>query len=144
MYPRAKALGLIIFEGNLLLEEYEGLHSRGTGYYYRPIGGSIEYGERSEETIVREYKEELGVGINIKKYITCLENIFKINGDMGHELFQIYLVEFIDKSLYEKPCLPIEEENRKSYAKWIPIKKLCSGEKILYPNGLVELLKKIN
>ncbi|MGP4080096.1 NUDIX hydrolase [Pseudalkalibacillus sp. R45] len=143
MYPRAKALGLIIYEDNLLLEEYEGIHSKGTGYYYRPIGGTIEYGERSEETILREYNEELGAGIIIKRYITCLENIFKIDDDIGHELFQIYLVEFIDKSLYQYSYLSVKEGNRKSYAKWVPIKMLCSGKKILYPNGLVEILKKV-
>ncbi len=32
MYPCAKALGLIIFEDKLLLEEYEDIHSRGAGY----------------------------------------------------------------------------------------------------------------
>ncbi|WP_335872765.1 NUDIX domain-containing protein [Bacillus sp. 2205SS5-2] len=107
------------------------------------MGGTTEYGESSEETILREYKEELGAGINIKRYLTCLENIFKINDEIGHELFQICLVEFIDKNLYQNFYLSVKEGIRKSYAKWVPIKMLCSGEKILYPNGLVEILRKV-
>ncbi len=40
MNPRANTLGLI-FRGNyILLEEQIGLHSQGSGVYYRPVGGT--------------------------------------------------------------------------------------------------------
>ena len=38
------------------------------GYWVLP-GGHVEYGERVEEALVRELKEELGIGVKIKKLI---------------------------------------------------------------------------
>ncbi|GAQ19031.1 DNA mismatch repair protein MutT [Oceanobacillus picturae] len=70
MFPRANTLGIIIKDNCILLEEKEGTHSKGEGYYYRPIGGTIELGEKSEETLVREFYEELGLEIAITRYIS--------------------------------------------------------------------------
>lgn len=60
MYPRANALGIITRNKYVLVEEQSGTHSRGVGTYYRPIGGTIELGEFSQDTIVREFYEEKG------------------------------------------------------------------------------------
>ncbi|NQX71673.1 NUDIX domain-containing protein [Paenibacillus alba] len=141
MYPRANTLGLIIKDNQILLEEQEGKHSKGIGHYYRPIGGTIELGERSNETLLREFNEELGVEVVIKKYITCLENIFKIDENIGHEITQIYLVDFKDNNLYQKECFTVVEGYKTTYAKWVLKEEIISGDKILYPNGLTELLK---
>lgn len=88
MYPKANTLGIILRNNKILLEELEGKHSKGIGIYYRPIGGTIELGEKSSETIIREYSEEIAVDIKIKRYIGCLENIFRIDENIGHEITQ--------------------------------------------------------
>ncbi|KRF10173.1 DNA mismatch repair protein MutT [Paenibacillus sp. Soil766] len=141
MYPRANTLGLIIKNNHILLEEQEGKHSKGLGFYYRPIGGTIEFGERSDEALIREFSEEIGVQVVIKRYITCLENIFRIDDIIGHEITQIYLVDFKDKSHYQKEQFTILEGNKVINAKWVSKDELFLGKKILYPNGLTELLK---
>lgn len=141
MYPRANTLGLIIKDNHILLEQQEGKHSKGIGFYYRPIGGTIELGERSDEALIREFCEEIGVEVIIKRYITCLENIFKINDNIGHEITQIYLVDFKDKSLYEKEHFTVLEGDTVTYAKWVSKEELLFGNKILYPNGLTDLLR---
>lgn len=74
MRPRANALGILRRGQHILVERFEGQHSRGTGTYYRPIGGTIEFGEFSAQTIVREFLEELQVEIKIGKHMGCLEN----------------------------------------------------------------------
>ncbi|KPB06276.1 NUDIX hydrolase [Bacillus sp. CHD6a] len=142
MYPRANTLGIIVKDNDILLEEQEGKHSKGIGSYYRPIGGTIEFGERSNETLVREFTEELGVDVVIKRYISCIENIFTFDENLGHEITQIYLVEFKDRNLYHKEYFTVSEGNEITYAKWIDKDEIFSGEKVLYPNGLTELLKK--
>ncbi|WP_197025080.1 NUDIX domain-containing protein [Paucisalibacillus sp. EB02] len=53
-----------------------GNHFKGNGPYYRPIGGAIEHGVLSTESLVREFKEELGIEINIKSYLSCIEKYF--------------------------------------------------------------------
>ncbi|EJR43982.1 hypothetical protein III_00872 [Bacillus mycoides] len=47
MYPRAKAFGIAIHHGRLLVQEYH----TGDETYYRPLGGSIELGEKSAHTV---------------------------------------------------------------------------------------------
>ena len=141
MYPRAKALGLIFKEHHVLLEEYEGKHSKGTGYFYRPIGGTIEIGEKSIETLIREFKEEIKVEILVKDYISCVENIFKIDSNLGHEIIQIYSVEFKDTTLYRKERFEITEGNKITYAKWISIAEILEGKKVVFPEALIKLLQ---
>ena len=142
MYPKAKALGILLRDNKILLEELEGKHSKGTGKYYRPIGGTIELGEESSETIIREFIEEMAVDIEIKSYVGCLENIFRIDENIGHEIIQIYLVEFTDQDLYQKESFKVIEGRKTTYTKWICIEEIKCGKKTLFPNGLIELLQK--
>ncbi|PEZ10546.1 DNA mismatch repair protein MutT [Bacillus sp. AFS018417] len=142
MYPRAKALGIIEHNHCILVEEYKGKHESGEGYYYRPLGGSIELGEYATQTVIREFEEELGVSVEIVVYLGCLENIFQIENTIGHELVQLYSVCFSNKSLYRKGRFTITEGQNISYGVWVPIETFLQGEKTLYPNGLTELLSK--
>jgi len=70
-------------------------------YYYRPLGGGIEYGESSREAVLREIQEELGVEVNNLQLIGVLENIFIYEGQQGHEIVFVFDAEFTDKSLYK-------------------------------------------
>ncbi|MGV3465587.1 MAG: NUDIX hydrolase [Heyndrickxia sp.] len=143
MHPRANTLGVLIHKGRILLEVQNGIHSKGEGTFYRPIGGTIELGERSEETLVREYKEEMDTEISIIHYITCTENIYKIGDRIGHEVTQIYLVAFKDKGLYEKESFVVTEGEKITKAIWVPINDVVHSDIIVYPNGLKEILKNL-
>ncbi|WP_227396065.1 NUDIX domain-containing protein [Jeotgalibacillus aurantiacus] len=140
MYPRAKVFGLMIQDGKLLLEEYEEEHAKGSEYFYRPLGGSIEFGERSDEALVREFREELGYVILIDEYVTCLENIFLVDGEMGHEIIQVYLVSFQDDEAAGKSEYSIIDKTG-GRAVWISIEECVSGDRVLYPEGLAGVLK---
>ena len=140
MRPRAVALGVVIRDGCVLAEEQSGTHSKGTGTYYRPIGGTIEFGERSADTVVREFREEIGAETAIHRYLTCLENIFSIDGQAGHELVQVYEVRLLDERLYAKESFSVVEGDRVTIAKWIRIEEFCSGTLVLYPDRLPEIL----
>ena len=72
----------------------------------------------------------------------CLENIFRIDGNIGHEIIQIYLVEFIDQNLYRKENFKVVEGRKTTFTKWISLEEIIDGKKILFPNGLTELLQK--
>jgi ADP-ribose pyrophosphatase YjhB (NUDIX family) len=58
--------------------------------YHRLIGGNVELGESHRDTIRREVNEELGAEIVDLTFLTTIENIFEMNGVVGHEIVFIY------------------------------------------------------
>lgn len=54
--------------------------------FHRLVGGSVELGERHGDAIVREVGEELGSRVRDLRLVTVLENIFSIDGVLGHEV----------------------------------------------------------
>ncbi|MFB6650097.1 NUDIX hydrolase, partial [Bacillus toyonensis] len=136
MYPRAKAFGIAIYHDRLLVQEYH----TGDETYYRPLGGSIALGEKSAHTVIREFQEELHTEVEITNYLGCLENIFHLDGEIGHEIIQLYSLHLLDMSLYEMEILNIQDEQTASYAKWIPMTAFIQKEKALYPNGILKYI----
>lgn len=140
--PRVKTLGCLWSEQRLLVEEYIGPHSRGEGIYYRPLGGTVEFGERSDDALKREFLEEIGERVEIVSYIGCLENIFTIQSEMGHEVVQLYDVRFVKKSNYLRDRFRVLEGEKQAWAKWIGISEFIEGKAILYPEKLTSLLER--
>ncbi len=58
--------------------------------FHRLIGGSVELGETHQEAIVREVDEELGARIVDLRHLGVVENIFRYNGELGHEIVALY------------------------------------------------------
>lgn len=56
------------------------------GGYHRLIGGGVELGEIHRDAIRREVDEELGAVIGGLELVDVLENIFRIDGELGHEI----------------------------------------------------------
>lgn len=139
MRPRANTLGILMKDGKVLLEENVARHSKGYGPYYRPIGGTIELGERSKDALVREFQEELQAEVKVLKSLGCLENIYKVKGRIGHEITLLYTVEFINRSLYEQESFVMTEGSKVTTAKWVDVNALAG--KIVFPDGLLDLLE---
>ncbi|QWH08496.1 NUDIX hydrolase [Bacillus mycoides] len=138
MYPRAKAFGIAIHHDRLLVQEYH----TDAETYYRPLGGSIELGEKSANTVIREFKEELHTEVEIIDYLGCLENIFHVDDEIAHEIIQLYSLRLLDTSLYEMEIMNIKDEQTASYVKWIPITAFIQKEKLLYPDGILNYIQK--
>ncbi|HJS20688.1 MAG TPA: NUDIX domain-containing protein, partial [Anaerolineales bacterium] len=111
--------------------------------FYRPLGGGIEYGEPSAETICRELMEEINVEVDRQslKYLGAVENIFNFNGKRGHEIVMIYDAEPKDHRLYKQAViLGKEGDGEDIRAVWKKLDEFSQGKSILYPTGLLELL----
>lgn len=67
--------------------------------YYRPIGGTVEFGEKTINTLKREVLEETGKEIVVEKLLQVVENIFTCNGKQGHEIVYIYKGQFADDEI---------------------------------------------
>ncbi len=135
---RPLALG-IVWRGDALLvfEAYD--HVKGENFY-RPLGGGIEFGERSQEALRREFREELGVELTGVRYLATLENIFTCNGERGHEIILFYEATLADPSFYERETFEVHEETETLMARWMPLREFQTDDLPLYPDGLLELL----
>jgi len=86
--------------------------------FLRPLGGHVEFGERGEETILREMKEELGCEALGVRFISMIENLFTYNGEQGHEIVLVYEGKLSDESFYKKDSFTFMEGERKTEAGW--------------------------
>ena len=137
--PRVVALGVIrqddrIFVGEVYDQECDEV-------YYRPIGGQVEFGEKGNETVIREMREELGVDVHGVRYLGTIENIFRVEADTGHEIALIYEASFNDEDNYSVLSLPrIDRDDTSRLATWQFLSTFENEDVPLYPNGLLELL----
>ncbi len=58
--------------------------------YHRLVGGGVDLGETHRDAIVREVGEELGARIHDLAFLAPVENIFRIDGVLGHEIVFLY------------------------------------------------------
>ena len=107
---------------------------------WRPPGGTIEFGERGADTVVREIREELGVEVVGVDYIGTVENIFTYLGVAAHEIVRVYAARFVDRREYEKSRFECIEANGARFTcVWKPIADFRAGA-LLYPDGLLGLI----
>ncbi|TCP55660.1 ribosomal protein L11 methyltransferase [Tumebacillus sp. BK434] len=139
--PRPVALGIVEQQGKILVEKIVGKHMYGEGVYYRPPGGGIEFGEHSEQAVVRELREELGVEVTPAEFLGFLENIFRVEGSMGHEIVALYRVRLADETQYEQDVFVLTDGDSQNEAVWVPLADFASGDKLLMPSGLLERIK---
>ncbi|CAN5859608.1 NUDIX hydrolase [soil metagenome] len=139
---RIRPIAICLFRnGNRILVS-EGFDTIKQDYYYRPLGGGIEYGESSREAVLREIQEELGVEVNNLQLIGVLENIFIYEGQQGHEIVFVFDAEFTDKSLYKLDEIDgyEQEANVRFKAKWYSLSEFEKSSDRLVPEELAKLL----
>ena len=135
---RPIAICLLRNKGRVLVSK--GLDSVKQSYFYRPLGGGIEYGETSRDAVVREIREELGTEMENLSLLGVLENIFTYEGEQGHELVFVFDAEFADKSLYERDEIDAFEADVRFKARWHSPAEIASSGGRLVPEGLAEML----
>lgn len=118
----------------------EGHDSKKGQTFYRPLGGTIEFSERGEETVRREFREELDADLTGVRYLGLLENIFTYEGRGGHEIVLVYDSRLSDVRLYEKETLQGDELGRPFKAVWKRLDEFGPGKPPVYPDGLLTLL----
>lgn len=137
---RPKAFCVVETDGEILVNAYD---DPNTGErYYRPLGGSIEFGEYSGDAVVREFREEIDAELVDVEYVDTIENVFGYGREVAHELVTVYDGWFADESLYEEEAIRGYEEgvDEEFEAIWKPLSDFEEGDGPLYPDGLLELL----
>ena len=108
--------------------------------FYRPLGGAIRFGERGCDCIIRELGEEMGAEVKDLAFVGMLENIFTYDAKRGHEIVLIYQAVFEDPEIYGASSVRCQDDDGEFLACWIPLADFETGQAILYPEGLLDLL----
>ena len=108
--------------------------------FYRLVGGAIEFGEKSDIALEREFKEELSLDLLNIKLISSFESIFEFNDQKMHEIVYLFDSEFKDKGVYQEDKIEGLEGDRIFEAVWIPISDLINKKYTIYPEEILEYL----
>lgn len=107
-------------------------------YYFFP-GGHIELGEKAEEALIRELKEELNISIKKSLFIGTVENLYFHDGQKHYEInlvFSVLVNKVSDKSLENHIDFVLMDRKRfvrekifpvalkKTVIKWLKNKKI--------------------
>ena len=111
-------------------------------HYYRPLGGTIEFGESSSIAAAREMAEELDTEVHNVRWLGVIENIFTVNGQLGHEIVMLYEADFVDETQYGRnPIWGQEDDGLPIKAVWKPMDDFREGRGRLVPEGLLAILE---
>lgn len=136
-----RVAGILIRDGSVLLQK----PTNETGYAFP--GGHVEFGETNAETLVREFKEEIGADVSVGD-LKWVAEIFFLWGDKPcHQICLYYDIALKDEKQIPLDSFFIGDERIDGrYFKiefhWIPLDKL--GDIELYPTNTAELIKKYN
>ena len=109
-------------------------------------GGHVTFGETNAGTLVREFQEEIGVGITVGDLKWVGEIFFPWGNKPCHQICLYYMVDIcsdnipLDGKVIGKEQL--EGRNFNMEFHWVPLTELKNIE--VYPTNAVELIEKIN
>ncbi|GKX29172.1 DNA mismatch repair protein MutT [Vallitalea longa] len=127
----------ILFHDNKIL-----VHRLIRDDFYAFPGGRVEMHETTENTIIREMKEELGISVSINRLLWVLESFFTNKDDKYHELCYYYLIECNDKSILDKgDKFYITEGKNEFEFRWIDVTNIEDIN--LYPEVLKDRIDKL-
>jgi 8-oxo-dGTP pyrophosphatase MutT (NUDIX family) len=110
--------------------------------YYRPLGGTIEFGERGEEAVRREFREEIAAELTEVRYLGMLENIYTDGKMRSHEIVLVYDGRLTDISFYKKEIIQGDELGVPFRAVWKRLDEFGPEKPPIYLDGLFSLLNR--
>lgn len=134
-----RVAGICIQDGKVLLQKPTNDNA------YAFPGGHVEFGETNAQTLIREFREEMGADIAVKELKWVAEIFFPWGDKPCHQICLYYMVEI------QNPEVPtegkfvgrehIEGRNFDIEFHWIPIGEVECLE--VYPIQAAELLGKL-
>ncbi len=138
-WARPVALGVIRVDDEMLV--FQGHDEVKNEVYYRPLGGTIEFGEHSEAAIRRELREELNVTVVAARLLGVIENAFTFERGPRHEIDFVYAISVTEiERLRGEAIAAVEADGSPITCLWKPLAAFEGGER-LYPPGLLPMLR---
>lgn len=120
--------GILINDSKILLTTKDNIK-------YELPGGHVQIGENTRETIIREFKEEIGIDVNVDQFVASYESFYKYNGNDIQQIQMIYKISYKDKS----QIIKINPDNINPKYIWIDMNQLDYYK--LSPKGIIKIIK---
>lgn len=136
-----RVAGILIRDGKVLLQK----PTNDTGYAFP--GGHVEFGETNEDTLIREFKEEIGADIKVKEIKWVAEIFFPWGDKPCHQICLYYIIELADETQIplDGKFIAREQIEGRDFDiefQWIPLIKVKNID--VYPSNASELLEHID
>ncbi|KAM3090119.1 NUDIX hydrolase [Phormidesmis sp. 146-35] len=109
-------------------------------YFYRCLGGGVDFCETSEAALRREFLEEIQAEVTNIQYLGFTENLFTYNGKPGHEWIQFYQCDLVDPRFYQQTEIRGIEGKTKFVAQWVECDRFRNKELHLVPEVCLQYL----
>lgn len=136
---RALVLGLIRDGDRILVAE--GYDSVKQEFFYRSLGGGVEFGETSLDALKREFQEEIQAELCNIRHLGFSENLFMYEGKPGHEWIQLYQADLVDSKFYQLDEFIGTEIETAFVVRWIECDRFQSKELHLFPEICLSYLQ---
>ena len=135
-----RVAGICVQNGKVLLQK-----TTNDSAYAFP-GGHVAFGETNEETLVREFREEIGAEVQVGDLKWVAEIFFPWGSKPCHQICLYHIVEILNPEIPKSGMFMAKEhlEGRKFELEfhWVPIEDVVKLE--VYPTETPELLKKLH
>ncbi len=132
---RPLALAIITKDNKILANK--GYDTKKNEWFYRLPGGGIDFCEKAEDTLKREFMEENGIEISVGEKLGIVENIFEFNGKKGHEIALVFRAFLSDKDMLKDKIPLLEPEFEGCFTEFIEI----NSENKIYPQEALDFIK---
>ena len=138
--PLARPVALGVIRDGDEIFVFEGRDDAKRETFYRPLGGTIEFGERAIDAVRRELAEEIEATVTSADLLGVLENTFTYQGQPGHEIDFVFEVTVSDLTRLRSGAIAgYEADGSAITCLWKPLAAFREGAR-LYPEGLLALL----
>lgn len=131
--PRVRVAGILIEDDRILLIE----HTKNNRKYWLVPGGGVDWGESAAEALIREFKEETSLDIEVEKFLFISETIAP---DKQKHVINLYFK--IKKAENSSNIMKLGEEEMLTDLRFIPEGEIKNIK--LYPNIKEKLIKLLN
>lgn len=125
-------VGAVITDGKRVLVSKDVSHE-----FYWVVGGRVKLGESTEEAVLREVREELGVAAEVDRLYSIAEKFFTVDGVFYHELEFLYLIKPFDVSKIDYGAIRCDSPDISLV--WLDTDK--EPEMPVYPENLFEAVR---
>ena len=132
-YFNCRVVGVCVKNNKVFLSKLK------TDEYWTFIGGKSEFGEATDEAIIREYKEETGATLQINRLLSVIENFFEMDNSNWHQLIFFYLLNDENNELEDFDGYKEVNDNSNAIYQWINLKQIDSLN--IKPNCAQQILK---